>query len=48
LPYVDFDVDQFGRFAREINPQLTIFKTSAKTGDGVDEWLAWLRQHVGT
>jgi hydrogenase nickel incorporation protein HypB len=46
LPHVDFDVAQFEDFACKINPSLTILKTSARTGEGVGEWLAWLKGHM--
>ncbi|MDH3215079.1 MAG: hydrogenase nickel incorporation protein HypB [Candidatus Krumholzibacteria bacterium] len=46
LPHTDFDTAQFENFTREINPSLTIFRTSAKTGEGIDSWLAWLKSHV--
>jgi hydrogenase nickel incorporation protein HypB len=42
LPYVDFSMEQFKKFAVRINPQLTFFEISAKTGAGVENWLKWL------
>ncbi len=42
LPYVDFDIDRAIRFALMVNPRLKIFKTSAKTGEGLEEWCNWL------
>lgn len=47
LPHVDFDLDQFKRFAREANPEIAFFETSARTGAGVDAWVAWLRKQTG-
>ena len=44
LPHVDFDVDEFLNHARTINPALTFFHTSARTGEGLDEWVDWLRK----
>ena len=44
LPYVDFNVDQCKKFALEVNYRLTFFELSAKTGDGMDNWIAWLKQ----
>ncbi len=29
-----------------INPSLTVFETSATTGEGLDAWCAWLSQHA--
>ncbi len=44
LPYVDFNVDQCKKFALEVNYRLKFFELSAKTGDGMDNWIAWLKQ----
>ena len=32
--------------ARSVNPNLRFFFTSARTGEGLDEWFAFLRSHV--
>jgi hydrogenase nickel incorporation protein HypB len=42
LPYVDFDLDVFGRHVRSINPTAEILTLSAKTGDGIADWLDWI------
>lgn len=42
LPYVDFDVDRAVALARRINPRLTTIRISARSGDGMEEWLGWL------
>jgi len=47
LPYVPFDVDQAIRFARQVNPSLEFFRTSALTGEGLAEWYDFLRGQVG-
>ena len=44
LPYVPFDVEQALGFARQINPRLQFFRTSALTGVGMHEWYAFLRR----
>jgi hydrogenase nickel incorporation protein HypB len=44
LPYVPFDVDRALGYAREVNPDLQFFLTSALTGDGLPEWFEFLRQ----
>jgi hydrogenase nickel incorporation protein HypB len=48
LPYVPFDVDRAVANARTINPDLRFFFTSALTGEGMDEWLWWLRARALT
>jgi hydrogenase nickel incorporation protein HypB len=44
LPYVDFDVEQCLGYARRVNPDVQILQLSARTGDGLDAWLDWVRQ----
>ena len=43
LPYFDFDMEKVVEYAHMRNPKLKIFPISAKTGEGVDAWLSWLR-----
>ena len=42
LPYLQFDVDQCLDFARRVNPRLTVIRTSATTGEGLDAWTTWI------
>lgn len=42
LPYLDFDVAQCIDYARRINPGIQIFKVSAKTGEGMQDWYRWI------
>jgi len=46
LPYVPFDVDRALAYAREVNPELTVFFTSALTEEGMDDWLDFLRAQI--
>lgn len=46
MPYFDFDLDKVTEFAHMRNPRLEIFPISAKTGEGVDAWVDWLRRQV--
>lgn len=48
LPYFDFDMDKVVEFVKMRNPNIKIFPISAKTGEGVDEWCAWLREQADT
>ncbi len=43
VPYFDFDIEKAKKDALSINPSLKIFVTSATTGEGMDEWLNFLR-----
>lgn len=47
LPHLDFDVERFKSYAREINPELEFIETSARTGDGVAGWIDWLSKQRG-
>ncbi len=46
LPHVDFDVARCIDHARRINPDIEVFRVSATTGEGLDEWYGWLRAQV--
>lgn len=46
LPYLPFDADKAVACAREVNPDLEFFFTSALTGTGLDSWYDFLRRLV--
>ncbi|HVB31566.1 MAG TPA: hydrogenase nickel incorporation protein HypB [Gemmatimonadaceae bacterium] len=46
LPYVPFDVDHAVACARQVNPELQFFFTSATTGAGLDQWFDFIRSLV--
>lgn len=46
LPYFDFDMDKVREYALMRNPNLKIFPISAKTGEGMEDWVNWLREEV--
>jgi hydrogenase nickel incorporation protein HypB len=41
-PHVDFDIGRCEAMAREVNPEIKSIRLSAKTGEGLAEWYAWL------
>ncbi len=43
LPYVQFNVDRCLEYARQVNPDLTMFQVSALTGKGLNNWYEWLK-----
>ncbi len=43
-PYLDFDMDLFLKNLRQVNPDAVVFQMSARTGEGVDEWVQWVSQ----
>jgi len=46
LPYLDYDIELARKYILDVHPDMPIFDISAKTGEGVDPWLAWLRKKV--
>jgi hydrogenase nickel incorporation protein HypB len=46
LSAFDFDMDYFRRGVEILNPGLTFFAVSCKTGEGLDAWLDWIRAEV--
>jgi hydrogenase nickel incorporation protein HypB len=42
LPYVSFDITAAEENARRIHPGMNIVRVSCTTGDGIQQWLAWL------
>lgn len=46
LPYVPFDMDYFRRGVETLNPGLTTFVMSCRTGEGVDTWLDWVAAQI--
>lgn len=45
-PYLDVDLDRIEANVRQINPQVTIFRVSAKTDIGLAAWFEWIHQTV--
>ena len=43
LPYVDFNMDKCVEYAKQINPNLIIIELSATKGDGLSEWMQWIK-----
>ena len=48
LPYFDFDLQACVDRARRLNPRIQVFPVSAKTGEGVADFVDWLRREVKT
>ena len=42
IPYLDFDQQAFLQSAKGVNPRADIIALSARTGEGMDQWLRWL------
>ena len=48
LPYVDFDVDAAIAYARRVNPAIRVILVSATSGEGLGEWLDFLRDGLSS
>ncbi len=46
LPHVPFDVGRCLDYTRQVNPEITVFQVSALTGEGLEDWYAWLKSQV--
>lgn len=44
LPYVDFDVERFTGYVRQLNPDAEVIQVSATRGDGLPHWYRWLER----
>jgi hydrogenase nickel incorporation protein HypB len=43
LPHVPFSVERCVENAWRVNPKLQVLLISALRGDGLDDWLGWIR-----
>lgn len=48
LPYVPFSMEYFQQGVEILNPGVTVFPVSCKTGEGMDAWAGWLVEKVTT
>jgi len=46
LPHLTFNAKLAIEYARRVNPDLKVIHTSSATGEGFDEWGAWIEQGV--
>lgn len=46
LEHFDFDMDACKMRARNLNPDIEIFPISAKTGEGMEPWVTWLKNET--
>ncbi|MFM7354448.1 MAG: hydrogenase nickel incorporation protein HypB, partial [Microcystis aeruginosa] len=45
-PYLEIDLQRLEANVRSMNPDVTIIALSAQTGEGLEEWLNWLKSQV--
>lgn len=46
MDYFDFDLKACEERAKKLNPDIKIIPISAKTGEGIDQWIQWLKNEV--
>jgi hydrogenase nickel incorporation protein HypB len=46
LPYLDFDMARFLADLSTVSPAAHVLQVSARTGEGLEDWCSWLREHA--
>ena len=46
LPYIKFDMKYFQKGVEILSPNLVTFTCSCSTGEGLDDWVAWLSKYA--
>jgi hydrogenase nickel incorporation protein HypB len=46
LPYFDFDMEKCEEYVHMRNPNAVVIPICAKTGEGIDKWVQWLRKEI--
>jgi hydrogenase nickel incorporation protein HypB len=46
LPHVDFDIERVIANAATVNPDMSVLRLSARTGEGMSSWYDWLRREA--
>lgn len=42
LPYVEFDMTRCIEFALSVNPNIEVIQLSARSGEGLEDWIGWI------
>jgi hydrogenase nickel incorporation protein HypB len=45
-PYTDFDMEQFYKTVKAMNPSIEMFPVSAKTGEGFEQLATWIGERI--
>lgn len=45
LAHVNFNIELASKYIRDLNSEAQVFSVSAKTGEGLDTWLNWVREN---
>jgi len=46
LPHLEIDIDRAEANILQVHPDMPVFRTSSKTGEGLAPWLQWIRKKV--
>ena len=46
LPYVKFNMEYFQKGVQMLNPDLITFPVSCTTGEGIEDWVNWVVEHI--
>jgi hydrogenase nickel incorporation protein HypB len=46
LPHFDFNISSFSEAVRGLNQDAKIFPVSARTGEGMSDWVSWLEAEI--
>lgn len=42
----DFNINRMKGYVNRLNPDIEIFEVSCKTGEGINQWVEWLRKSI--
>ena len=45
-PLTDFNIEKLEKRVRKLNPNISIFHVSSRTGEGIEDWVHWLSLKV--
>jgi len=48
LPYLDYDKEMAIGYIHQIHPDMPVFEISAKTEEGFDPWIDWIKNKIRT
>ena len=48
LPYLDYDLEAAIDYIHQVHPGMPVFEISAKTEEGFEDWLGWLKKMIAT
>jgi len=47
-PHCDVDLDLYEANLKRVNPTIEVIRVSARTGEGLDQWIGWLQAQTQT